>query len=121
MKNYKFIRLLKEISKPMSVKKWKVHESIQKEGKLDYEVYHDFYGAVIKEIEKFANKNGYTINEDEFSNIFMDAFNKPKKGKTYRTTLNLYKNDNQQKKALHSQIYNRGTKKHQFELNMYIS
>ena len=102
MKKYKFIDLLKE-------------------AKSDYEIYHDTYGGAINEVEKYADKNGYTVDEDEFSNNYMDAFNKPRKGKTYRTTLALYKNDKKQKKALHSQIYNRGVDRNTFELNMYIN
>ena len=92
-----------------------------KEAKSDYEIYHDTYGSAIDEVENYADKNGYTVEENEFSNNYMDAFTKPKKGKTYRTTLTLYKKDKKQKKALHSQIYNRGTDRNTFELNMYIN
>ena len=92
-----------------------------KEGRYKYEIYHNTYGDAIDEVEIFADESGYTIDEDEFSNHYMDAFNKPKKGKTYRTTLSLYKDDKKQKKALHSQIYNRGTDRKTFELNMYIT
>jgi hypothetical protein len=121
-RSYHLIDLSRDIlyTEGINMKKYKFTDLL-KEGKLDYEIYHDDYGGAIGEIKKFADKNGYTVDEDEFSNNYMDAFNKPKKGKTYRTTLKLYKNDKQQKKALHSQIYNRGTNRNTFELNMYIS
>ena len=91
------------------------------EGKSDYEVYHGTYGSAIDEIEKYANKKNYVIDEDDFSNAFTDAFFKPKKGKSYRSDLTLYKNDKKQKKALHTQIYNRDTDSNPFELNIYIN
>lgn len=92
-----------------------------KEAKSGYEVYNDKYGRAIDEVERYAKKKGYTLNETEFSDAFMDAFFKPKKGKTKSDHLTLYKNGKQQKKKLHSQIYNRGTDGNTFELNMYIA
>lgn len=92
-----------------------------KENKNNYKIYHNTYTSVINEIKNFIKKNKYTKNENEFSDAFIDAFNKPKPGKTYTVHLNLYKNNKKQKKMLHAQIYNRGTKKNEFELNMYIN
>lgn len=45
---------------------------------------------------------------------------KPQPGKTNKITIKLSKNGKEQKKALQIQVYNRGTKGNEFELNTYI-
>lgn len=92
-----------------------------KEGKKDYEIYHDTYGSTIDEIGEYARKNGYILDLDQIAEDFLDAFFKPKKGKTKKDDLVLYKNKKKQKKMLHTQIYNRGTAEKPFELNMYVN
>lgn len=89
-----------------------------KEGKKDYEINHGTYGGAIDEIGEYARKNGYTLDMDQITEDFLDAFFKPKKGKTKKDDLILYKNGKKQKKMLHTQIYARDDV---FELNMYIN
>jgi len=91
------------------------------EAKSDYPIYNDTYGGTIDEISKYAKKKGFDLDESEVADAFMDAFFKPRKGKTKRDNLTLLKNGKEQKKKLHVQIFNRGTNKNTFELNMYIS
>lgn len=89
------------------------------ESKNDYVVYHNKYSSTINEIEKYANSLGYTLDQEEYSNAYIDAFFKPKEGKTKKDSLDLYKNGKKIKKNLHIQIYGRSGGK--FELNMYIN
>lgn len=88
------------------------------ESKSDFQVYHRQYSTAIDEVEKYANKMGYELDQQEYSNAYLDAFFKPNDGDTKNDTLTLYKNGKEQRKALHVQIYGMGGK---FELNMYIN
>lgn len=85
----------------------------------DHPVYHNSYSSAINAVGQYANQLGYELDPEEYNNAYIDAFFKPKAGKTKKDTLTLYKGGKEQKKALHVQIYNRGGDK--FELNMYIN
>jgi len=101
-------------------------EKYLNEGKKDYEIYHKSYSDAVSEIEKFVKKNGYTLDdESDKENIGSQMFDeigrgpkKPTNGKTNKFDLKLYKNNKEQKKMLHVQIYG---DEGRFELNMYIS
>jgi hypothetical protein len=100
----------------------KIHESIKltslvKEAKSDYEVYHDSYTSAINAAKAYAEKKGYTINDDDsFRKIGMGP-KKPSEGKTNKFSIELSKDDKVQKKQLHIQVYGMKTK---YELNCYI-
>jgi len=100
----------------------KIHESIKltslvKEAKSDYEVYHDSYTSAINAAKAYAEKKGYTINDDDsFRKIGMGP-KKPSEGKTNKFSIELSKDDKIQKKQLHIQVYGMKTK---YELNCYI-
>ena len=89
------------------------------ESKNDFQVYHNSYSSVIDEIEKYANKQGYEFDQEEYSDAYIDAYFKPSDGKTKKDTITLLKNGKEKKEAIHIQIYNRGNDK--FELNIYIN
>ena len=86
---------------------------------VDYVVYHNNYTSAIDAVEIFATRSGYELDDEEYNSAYIDAFFKPAEGKTKKDTLTLFKNNKEQRKALHIQIYNRGGGK--FELNMYIN
>jgi hypothetical protein len=93
-----------------------IHESV-KEAKSDYEVYHDSYTSAINAAKAYAEKKGYTINDDDsFRKIGMGP-KKPSEGKTNKFSIELSKDDKIQKKQLHIQVYGMKTK---YELNCYI-
>ena len=89
-------------------------------------IYHQSYIAAVQEIEKFAKKNGYTLDDEtEPEDIGSQMYNevgrgprKPTGGKTNRFDLKIYKNNKEQRKMLHAQVYG---DEGRFELNMYIS
>jgi len=85
----------------------------------DHPVYHNSYSSAINAVEQYATQLGYELDQTEYSNAYIDAFFKPKPGKTKMDTLTLYKKGKEQKKALHVQIYGMGNGR--FELNMYIN
>jgi Mg2+/Co2+ transporter CorC len=100
---------------------------ILKEGRKDeYVIYHKSYSAAADEITKFAEKNGYTLDDQtDKEDIGTQMYNeigrgpkKPSNGKTNKFHFKLYKNNSIQKKQLHAQIYGDNGR---FELNMYIS
>lgn len=85
----------------------------------DHPVYHNSYSSAIDAVEQYATQLGYELDQAEYSNAYIDAFFKPKPGKTKKDTLTLYKKGKEQKKALHVQIYGMGNGR--FELNMYVN
>ena len=89
------------------------------EGKDDYQIYHKSYSSAVSAIHDYAKQRGYTLNDDETFDTIGLGPKKPKEGDTNRTTLTLYKDGKEQRKALHSQVYGRGAEG--YELNMYIS
>jgi len=88
-----------------------------------YKDTHDTYSSVINEIEKWLISLPYDYDEEELTNAYLDAFFKPRPGKTKRDTISLYKlgTDTLARKAANIQVYNRGTDKWTFELNMYMN
>jgi hypothetical protein len=90
-------------------------ESVVNEAK--FEVYHDSYTSAINTAREWAEKQGYTINDDDaFTKIGMGP-RKPSEGKTNKFSIELSKDDKVQRKQLHIQVYGMRTK---YELNCYI-
>ena len=85
------------------------------------DVYWATYSSAISHVLDQAKKKGYEVDEDDVFREITTGQGKPSKGKTVRHTLKLTKNGKPQRKALHIQVYNRGTDKNTFELNFYIS
>lgn len=96
------------------------------EGKKDYNIYHNQYSSAATEIEDYAKKNGYALDDDSHPDnkggqMFDEIGSgprKPKDGVTNSFHFKLYKKDKVQRKQLHAQITGIGDR---FELNMYIS
>ncbi|WP_298751902.1 hypothetical protein [uncultured Arcobacter sp.] len=87
----------------------------------EYELYHDTYTSAIQTALDYAIKKGYQTDKEEVADIVGLNSSRPKKGKTTRVTIPLYKNGKEQRKALHIQVYDRGTSNNSYELNVYIS
>lgn len=85
-----------------------------------YKIYLSSWSETLEEISDYVKKNGYSYDSDEFFNLFGDAYNKPKSGKTYKAQLPIYLDD-KEVSILNIQIYNRGQEGNPFELNMYLS
>ena len=85
----------------------------------DYQILHPSFSSAVQTAAKMAEKQGYTVDEDDWHDRVATGPRKPSNGKTNRYTIRLMKNGKEVKnKALHFQVYNTGTK---YELNMYIS
>lgn len=85
------------------------------------DTYFNSYSAAVQNAFAQAKKQGYEVDEGDKDSQVTFGSGKPSKGKTVRHTLKLTKGGKPQKKALHIQVYNRGTDKNPFELNSYIS
>lgn len=98
----------------------KIHESIKLTSLVNeakFEVYHNSYTSAISAAREYAEKQGYTINDDDsFTKIGMGP-RKPSEGKTNKFSIELSKDDKVQRKQLHIQVYGMKTK---YELNCYI-
>jgi len=88
-----------------------------------YKVYHDSYSSAINEIEKWLISLPYDYDKDELTYAYLDAFFKPRPGKTKRDSISLYvlKTGKLARKAGNIQVYNTGRDKGTFELNMYAN
>lgn len=88
----------------------------------DYKIYHSSFTGAVKEVEKYAKSQGYTLDDEEMASEVGTGPAKPGNGKTNKYHLSLYKNGKDQKKKLHFQVYNRGSQiPENFELNLYIN
>lgn len=91
--------------------------SESKVNEAKFEVYHDSYTSAINAAREYAEKQGYTINDDDaFTKIGMGP-RKPSEGKTNKFSIELSKDDKVQRKQLHIQVYGM---KNKYELNCYI-
>lgn len=87
------------------------------EAKSDYIIYHSSYTSAVQEVEAYAVKNGYTLDDEQMAQDIGLGPAKPKNGKTNKFHLDIYKGDKLQKKKLQVQIYG---DEGRFELNMYV-
>jgi len=93
-----------------------------------YQIYHDTYSGAVASIVSAVEDEGYTLDDQtDLENIGSQVWevisvgpSKPKPGDTNRFNLKLYKNNKEVKEGLHVQIFNRGTERNSYELNMYI-
>ena len=94
-------------------------QAIQEAKKPPFEVYHKTFSASMREMEKFADKKKFEIDQTDYDNKVTHGPGKPSVGKTVKFTLGLIKDDKEQKKKIHVQVF--GMDSGSFELNMYIS
>jgi hypothetical protein len=95
----------------------KTNESISESKKND-DVYHKTYTSAINTALEYAEKRGYTYDKEEVAREIGMGPRKPKNGDTNRFTISLKKDDKEQKKSLHIQVYGM---KETYELNCYIN
>lgn len=88
-----------------------------KEGKHDYQVYHNTFSSAVQTAADYARNFGYELNDDEWFNKITTGPKKPNEGETNRYSLSLYKDGKEQRKMLHIQVYGM---KNKYELNAYI-
>ena len=92
------------------------YESVN-EAQAKYDVYHNSYTSAIQSAREYAEKQGYTINDDDsFTKIGLGP-RKPSEGKTNRFSIELSKDGKVQRKMLQIQVYGMRNK---YELNCYI-
>jgi hypothetical protein len=92
------------------------YESVN-EAQAKYDVYHNSYTSAIQSAREYAEKQGYTINDDDsFTKIGLGP-RKPSEGKTNRFSIELFKDGKVQRKMLQIQVYGMRNK---YELNCYI-
>ena len=96
----------------------KVNESVNESKKNNDDVYHKSYTSAVNAALEYAEKKGYTYDQEEVASEIGLGPKKPKEGDTNRFTISLKKDDKEQKKALHIQIYGM---KEKYELNCYIN
>ena len=95
----------------------KTNESVN-ESKRNDDVYHKTYTSAINTALEFAEKRGFTYDKEEVAREIGMGPRKPKDGDTNRFTISLKKDDKEQRKSLHIQVYGM---KETYELNCYIN
>jgi len=91
------------------------------EGKNDYEVYHSSYSSAVQEAERYANRRGYKVDEDDWWKKIAMGNKKPSNGKTNSATIELTKDGKPNASTLSLQVYNRGIEGNTYELNCYLN
>jgi hypothetical protein len=92
------------------------YESVN-EAQAKYDVYHNSYTSAIQSAREYAEKQGYTINDDDsFRKIGMGP-RKPSEGKTNSFSIELSYGGKDSRKQLHIQVYGM---RNNYELNCYI-
>ena len=96
----------------------KTNESVNESKKDNDDIYHKTYTSAINAGLEYAEKKGYTYDQEKVASEIGMGPKKPKEGDTNRFTISLKKDDKEQKKALHIQVYGM---KEKYELNCYIN
>jgi hypothetical protein len=95
-----------------------VVKDIIMEVKKGYQIYHKSYTSAINSALEYAESRGYTYDKEETASEIGMGPKKPSDGKTNRFRIGLKKDDKEQRKSLHIQVYGMGDK---YELNTYIN
>lgn len=85
----------------------------------DYQINHKTFSAACSAAIKYAEKQGYTVDDDDWHAKVAIGPRKPDEGKTNRYSILLTKDGKEQKKALQMQIYGKGDAG--YELNCYVA
>ena len=88
------------------------------EAKNDYTINHKTFSAAVQHAKSQVEKQGYTIDDDEWDRKVAMGPKKPGTGKTNRYTIALMKGGKETKRNLQMQVY---YDEGRYELNMYVS
>jgi hypothetical protein len=83
----------------------------------NYKLHHNTFSAAVQEAIAVAKKQGYDVDEDDWSDKVATGPKKPSKDKTNRYSVKLTKSGKPTRKFLQIQVYNMGSK---YELNCYV-
>ena len=83
-------------------------------------IYHPTYSEALSEMKTNVIERGFYIDDDVWFNVIACGSKRPRDGETTRLKVPLHKDDKPTRKYVEVQVYNRGTDKNPFELNMYI-
>jgi hypothetical protein len=101
----------------------KIKEEVELEEarKEPAQVYHPTYSSAVQHARANAEKQGYTVSDDDWFHHVNSGPGKPSGGKTTRHVIPLQKDGKPSKKALAIQVHDRQTDKNSYELNSYIN
>jgi len=85
------------------------------------DTYFETFSSAVGHAREVAEKKGYEINGDDWWYEINVGQGRPKDGETTKEIIGLIKDGKPQRKALHIQVYNRGTDNKPYELNFYIN
>ena len=93
------------------------NESIDLDEAPSYKLHHNTFSAAVQEAIAVAKKQGYDVDENDWSDKVATGPKKPSKDKTNRYSIKLLKGGKPTRKFLQIQVYNMGSK---YELNCYV-
>lgn len=110
---------LSKIRAMLNKEKKGVKEEVElDEAKDSYTINHKTFSSAVQHAKDHVEKQGYTIEGDEWDRKVAMGPKKPSAGKTNRYTIELMKGGKPTKKMLQMQVY---YDEGRYELNMYIS
>ena len=83
-----------------------------------YTINHKTFSSAVQHAKAQVEKQGYTIDDDEWDRKVAMGPKKPGTGKTNRYTIDLMKNGKETRRKLQMQVY---YDEGRYELNMYVS
>lgn len=90
-------------------------------GKNDYDVYHDSLTSAVQEVEDNIRRQGYEFDPEDIAQKVGFGPRKPTNGETNKYHVEILKDGKPQRKMVHFQVFDRGTERNTYELNMYVS
>jgi len=87
----------------------------------DFEIYHDSLTSAVREVEDNIRRQGYEFDPEDVEQKVGFGPSKPTNGNTNSYHVQILKDGEPQKKQVHFQVYDRGTDRNTYELNMYVS
>ena len=94
------------------------NEEVSEAKKPDYTIYHKSFSSAVQHALSQVEKQGFSVDEDEWGRKVAMGPRKPGKGKTNSYTIDLMKGDKETRKKLQMQVY---YDEGRYELNMYVS
>ena len=108
---------IRKVAKDYMWKKRMKKEEVELD-EAKYEINHKTFSAAVQHAKAQVEKQGYTIDDDEWDRKVAMGPRKPGTGKTNRYTIDLMKGGKETRRKLQMQVY---YDEGRYELNMYVS
>ena len=96
-------------------------EELTESPKDEYTLYHDSLTGAVQEVDRFLERRGYQMDDEDAFNQIGVGPAKPQPGDTNKYSVRITKDGEEVRQQVHFQVYNRGIDRGTYELNVYVS